>query len=695
MTKRGKDETLLKDLVTKSETEDGISMQEYLKLLKEDARPARTAYQRAFDMIEKGGMEKFQRFKRNLVRYNFFSNKEDGQFNSDSIFGLEESLMELVNHFKGAAYKLGAEKRVLLMHGPVGSAKSTIARLLKKGLEEYSRDSPLFSFEWIGLGEFGQKEGNLTVDRKVLFDQVCQMHEDPIGLLPRDKQKAILKEINEANKGKDMKYPVDMDGGLCPHCRFNYGKLMQHYDGDWEKVMQHVKVKRIFLSEADRVGIGTFQPKDEKNQDSTELTGNIDYRKIATIGADSDPRAFNFDGELCIGNRGLVEFIEILKLETAFLYDLLGASQEHQIKPKKFALTYIDEIILGHTNEAEYKKLKEDEMMEAFRDRTKRINIPYNMELNNEIAIYEKDYNNKRVPKHIAPHTLRVAAMWAVLSRLDAPKEEISGALTKIQKMRLYNGEKLPNYNEDTVKKLKEDSEREGLEGISPRFNQNAFSEAITGTLEDCVNPFMVLEKLRNDLKTSTIISSAEKKEELNELLNVVETEYSDIVKDEIQRAISSDKKEIQELCDKYLLNVKAYSNKERIADPLTGRDEPADERFMRSIEEMVPVSEGDKDGFRNNILQYLGGLQIENKKFDYNSNTELRKALEKKLFEEKKDSINFLQKIFINDSDEEDQMKINKIGDKLVKDFGYCPTCAHNVLQYVASIYASEDDAD
>ena len=103
------------------------------------------------------------------------------------------------------------------------------------------------------------------------------------------------------------------------------------------------------LSEQDRIGIGTFQPKDEKNQDSTELTGDINYRKIAEYGTEADPRAFNFDGELNIANRGLVEFIEVLKLDVAFLYDLLGASQEHKIKPKKFAQTDIDEVILGHS----------------------------------------------------------------------------------------------------------------------------------------------------------------------------------------------------------------------------------------------------------------------------------------------------------------------------------------------------------
>ena len=218
---------------------------------------------------------------------------------------------------------------------------------------------------------------------------------------------------------------MKVEGELDPASRFIFNGLMQRYDGDWGKVVgQHIRVRRLILSEKDRVGIGTFQPKDEKNQDSTELTGDINYRKIAEYGSDSDPRAFNFDGEFNIANRGIVEFVEVLKLDVAFLYDLLGASQEHRIKPKKFAQTDIDEVIIGHTNEAEYKRLVNNEFMEALRDRTIKIDIPYITRLSDEIRIYEKDFNGDKVRgKHIAPHTLEVAAMWAVLTRLEEPKK--------------------------------------------------------------------------------------------------------------------------------------------------------------------------------------------------------------------------------------------------------------------------------
>ena len=282
---------------------------------------------------------------------------------------------------------------------------------------------------------------------------------------------------------RDPDYRVQVEGDLCPACRQIFRELMRRYDGDWVKVMEHVRVRRLVLSEKDRVGIGTFQPKDEKNQDSTELTGDINYRKIAEYGSDSDPRAFNFDGEFNIANRGIIEFIEVLKLDVAFLYDLLGASQEHKIKPKKFAQTDIDEVIIGHTNEPEYKKLLNNEFMEALRDRTVKIDIPYITKLSDEIKIYEKDFNAERIRgKHIAPHTLEMAAMWAVLTRLEEPKKD---NLTLLQKLKLYDGKTLPGFTEDNVKELRKEAAREGMDGISPRYIQDKISNALVNDQGD------------------------------------------------------------------------------------------------------------------------------------------------------------------------------------------------------------------
>src|SRR6476646_4097976 len=385
---------------------------EYLDIVVENPSVARNAFQRVYDMIQTYGKESFTQFKNELTRYTFFADPVD--HGADAIFGLERPLMQLVDFFKSAAQGYGTERRILLLHGPVGSSKSTIARLLKKGLESYSKidAGKLFTYSWRLPHKVNNDGGEHYAD--------CPMHEDPLLLIPREARQDVLESVNEKlPEGRQVR----LYGEVCPFCRKVLAELLDQYGGDWKKTMDHVKVRRLILSEKDRRGIGTFQPKDEKNQDSTELTGDINYRKIAEYGSDSDPRAFNFDGELNIANRGLVEFIEVLKLDVAFLYDLLGASQEHKIKPKKFAQCDIDEVILAHTNEPEYRRLQNNEFMEALRDRTVKIDVPYVTRLNDEIKIYEKSFNNEKVRgMHIAPHTIEVAAMWAVLTRLAEPK---------------------------------------------------------------------------------------------------------------------------------------------------------------------------------------------------------------------------------------------------------------------------------
>ena len=657
------------------------NFQDYVNLVADHPQIARNAFQRIYDMITSYGSDSYMEYKKEITRYHFFDDPmEDGK---DAIFGIDVHLMKLVNFFKSAAMGYGTEKRVLLLHGPVGSAKSSISRLLKKGLERYSRtdEGALYTYEW-----FDASAPDILGGQKVL---PCPMHEEPLKLIPVEVREDFLATVNKGNKSN---YKVKIKGELNPACRFIYNEYMKKYDGDWNKVMEHIRIKRILLSEKDRVGIGTFQPKDEKNQDSTELTGDINYKKIAQYGSDSDPRAFNFDGEFNIANRGIVEFIEMLKLDVAFLYDLLGASQEQSIKPKKFAQTDIDEVILGHTNEPEFRKLQSNEFMEALRDRTVKIDVPYITKLKEEVKIYKKDFNAEKIPYvHIAPHTIEMASMWAILTRLEEPKKS---DLNKLQKLKLYNGKTLPGYNEDNVKELRKEAVREGLEGISPRYIQDKISNALvkyghTGSL----NPFMVFNELESGLKNHALISSPEQMEHFKESLALVRQEYEDIVKNDVMKAISVDETAIQTLCANYIDNVKAYTQKEKVRNKYSNQLEEADERFMRSIEEKIDIPESRKDDFRREIMNYIGALAIEGKQFDYKMNERLHRALELKLFEDQKDTIK-LTTIISNVVDKQTQEKIEVIKSRLIKNFGYCEISATDALNYVASIFAKGDSA-
>jgi serine protein kinase len=652
------------------------SFSQYLDMVREDPKVTRSAFERIYDMILSHGTREYVDNKKKIVHYNFFDDPNSG--GADAIYGLDIPLMKLVNIFKSAAKRYGTERRVILLHGPVGSSKSTIARLLKTGLEDYSRraEGKLYTFGWL---RDRSSPGSVVA---------CPMHEEPLHLVTYKLRPIFEESLNAGHSPND--YHVSIEGELCPFCRQEYRDLSRRYDGDWASVMQHVQVRRLLLSSQDRVGIGTFQPKDEKNQDSTELTGDINYRKIAEYGSDTDPRAFNFDGEFNIANRGMIEFIEVLKLDVAFLYELLGASQEHLIKPKKFPQTFIDEVILGHTNEPEYRRLQNNEYMEALRDRTVKVDIPYITKLNEEIKIYEKDYNPKKIRgKHIAPHTIQTAAMWAVLTRLEDPKKH---NLSLMQKLKLYNGKSLPGFTEDNVKELRKMAEREAMQGISPRYVQDKISNALVSDLnERCINPFMVINELESGLKHHALITSDEQRQRYKELLDEVRTEYEDIVKNEVQRAIAADEAAMSRLCSNYVDNVKAYTQKERVRNPYTGQDEEPDERLMRSIEEKIDIPESRKDDFRREIMNYIGALALEDKRFDYRTNERLQKALELKLFEDQKDSIK-LTSLVSSVVDKDTQEKIDIVKGRLVRDYNYCDSCATDVLHFVASIFARGD---
>lgn len=648
---------------------------------------ARGAYQRIHDMIQAAGTSTFKRYRKTYTHYNFF---DDSQI---PIFGLEDTLQNLVMFIRGAAGGYGTEKRVLLLHGPVGSSKSTICRRLKKGLEAYSQtpEGAWYTYEWKGLPT--GKDGIFISDT-----DRCPMNDSPLKLIPPEVRGEMMNEINARlmdqtpdNKKHEL-YTLKCEGELNPRCKRFMDELLVRYDGDWQKVItDHIDVVRIVHSEADRQGIATFQPKDEKNQDATELTGDINYALLPHFGSDSDPRAFNFDGEFCVGNGGVVEFIEVLKLAKEFLYDLLGASQERQIKPKKFPQIAVDTVLIGHTNNPEYEKLKGDQTMEALRDRTYKIDVPYLLRWGDELNVLEMDFGKKKIRQHVAPHTLKIASLWAVLTRLQDDKD---GNITPVEKAKLYDGKSLPGWTEDSVKEMKDKYPTEGMfGGVSARYVQDKISNCLASH-HDYINPFMVLNEIREGLDDSALITN---KEEVGKYVAAVDhamRELDEILKAEVQKALVGDEDAIVRLCTNYIDNVMAYIKKAKVNNPYTGQEQEPDERLMRSIEEKIDIPEQGADDFRRELSTFIGTLAMDQKQFRWDSNPRLKKALESKLFEDTKDHIKLsaLNMSGATVVDPEMQEKIDAIKQRLIKQNGYNEKSATDVLDYVGSIFARGD---
>lgn len=666
-----------------------MSFAEYLDKCYENPKLVRTAYQRLYDMVVSKGTSEVEKYRNVLTHYNFFDDLDI------PIFGLEETLDRLMKHVKGAAGFYGTEKRILLLHGPVGSSKSTICRLLKKGLEKYSKSSEgaWYTFKWINLPT-GQ-DGIYLSDT-----DPCPMHEEPLRLIPQDMRKVILNELNEIHRSKcDPKdlstlYTLNVEGELDPRCKLFMKKLLEKYKGDWKEVVNnHIRVIRCTHSESDRIGIATFQPKDEKNQDSTELTGDINFAKISHFGSDSDARAFSFDGELCVGNRGLVEFIEMLKLEQAFLYDLLGASQERSIKPKKFSQIQVDMAIIGHTNQPEFEKLKNNPFMEALRDRTVKIDVPYLLKWDDEIKVLEQDYSNGKVRQHVAPHTLEIAALWAILTRMQDDKD---GKLSLVEKAELYNDKMLPGWTEDSVKELRDKYPDEGMAGgVSARYVQDKIANCLSDR-HDYINPFMVLNSLMDGLENHSLITNKDQIKQYTNCITLAKNKLDEILKAEVQKALVGDEEAVVRLCSNYIDNLMAYINKSKVKNPYTGREEQPDERLMRNIETKIDVAENACDDFRRMIAAFIGELSHKKKTFRWDSSPLLKKAFEMKLFEDTKDHIK-LSALHVSGSsvvDPKIQEKIDAIIQRM-KEYGYNEQSARDVLDYVGSIFARGDLAE
>lgn len=667
-----------------------MSFSEYVELCYRNPRLVRNSWQMIYDMIMAKGHRTVEEYRKTYKHYNFFDNP------SSPIIGLTPTKDALVKFIKGAAGHFGTEKRILLLHGPVGSSKSTICRLFKRELEIYSAtdEGAWYSFRWVNLPTG-------TDGIYVKEEDDCPMHEQPLKLLPPEVRQPIVDELNRAlsesvsPEERTELYSIRCDGELDPRCKLFMNFLLKRYDGDLEKVLEnHIRVVRKVYSEADRCGIATFQPKDEKNQDSTELTGDINFSRISTFGSDSDARSFNFDGEFCVGNRGMIEFIEALKLDQAFLYDLLGASQEQSIKPKKFSQVSIDEAIVAHTNSPEFEKLRSNQYMEALRDRTVKVDVPYTLRWSEELRILEKDYGSSKVKQHIAPHTLEVAALWAVLTRLHDDKD---GKLSLVEKAELYDGKMLPGWTDEQVKELKDRYPEEGMSrGISVRYVQDKISNCLANN-HDYVNMFMVLNELREGLEGSSLLNNKDDVGRYITCIDLVVKKLTEILKAEVQKALVGDEDAIIRLCANYIDNIMAYINKSKIKDPITGQDRKPDERLMRAIESKIDIPEPGADDFRRQIAAFIGDLAVKQKQFRWDSNPKLRKALEAKLFEDVKDTVK-LSALNVSGAtvvDKDIQEKIDAIKTRLIKQYGYNERSATDVLDFVGSIFARGDLAE
>jgi len=610
----------------------------YLEKVKEDPSIAKLAHARLHDIVMRPGMRDIQEtgdprikrlFKDEPVKvYNFFA---------EEFFGIEKTIAQIVRYLHAAALKGEESRQVLYLMGPVGSGKSSLVEKLHRGLEE---SDPFYAIEG------------------------CPMFEEPLHLIPRHLRKEFEKMLG-----------VHIEGDLCAVCRY---RLKEEFHAHYEEF----PVFTLEFSKRARAGIGVVPPVDPNNQDTSVLIGSEDISKL-DLYSEGDPRVLELNGALNVGNRGIVEFIEVFKNEIEYLHCMITATQEKVIPaPGRHGLIYVDTVIVAHSNEAEWQKFKADHTNEAILDRIVVVRVPYNLRLSEEVKIYQKIIRNSDFHAHVAPHTLETASMFAILSRLEPTNK-----CDMMTKLKLYNGEEVVEKGRTKkvdIQELREAVKREGMFGISTRFIMKALDNALSDNMTgNCINAINVREALINMVKEADLPDDT-RKQYLEFLQDTLHKEYLENLEKEITRAfVYSYQEQAEALFQNYLDHAEAYVNKGKVKDRNTKEELSPDESFMKSIEEQIAIIGSAADGFRQEVIAYLWAANRRGEKIDYRSYEPLKEAIEKKLMTSVRDLSRIITKA--RTRDEEQTEKYNVMVQNLL-DNGYCPSCVDMVLKYAAN---------
>jgi len=568
---------------------------------------------------------------------------------ADELYGVDRALGRVVDYFKAAAAGSEVGRRLLLLLGPPSGGKSTIVILLKRGLEEYSH----------------------TDEGAIYAVEGSPVHENPLVLVP-----------HTLRAGFRETYAVEIVGEPSPYVR---ARLEDEFEGDF----MHVPVERIFIAETGRIGVGTYAPHDPTSADIADLVGSVDLAKVTQYGDEGDPRAWSWSGAVYAASRGLLEMIEILKVKREFLYLLLTLTQEKNVKVSRFPLIYMDETILAHTNLAEFRKFLQEPENEALLDRMVIVQVPYTLSYRDEARIYRKLVSAAQALRdvHLDPHALAVAAVFAVLTRIEPSQRE---GLSPAKKVRLYAGERVDGIPEGEVERIHAETPDEGLAGISPRFVVNALSNAIIRSEARSLTSMEVLLALKDTIESDARIDARQKRQWVDQLVVTRKDFYNRWVKEDVHKALfASFEEEAQELLEKYLDEVEAALDNRELRDPMTGESRAADERFLRSVEQKIGISEAGKLTFRQEVVRKAMVAFKQGERFTLASHTRLREAIEHYLFDERRDVLRLVTSVAR--PDEEARRKVSAVEARLIAEYGYDAHGAREALSYVTTLLAQE----
>jgi len=609
---------------------------DYIELLQESPDLVKSSHKRLYQALVEHGFNamsdsdprKKKIFDNNNIKiYDYFK---------DEFFGMENVIMKIMRFLKAAAFKGEESRQVLLLMGPVGAGKSALTEHIKSSLE--------------GISYFHLKDD--------------PQRGEPLQLVPRTLRDTFSKKLG-----------VAIEGDISPVARH---KLLTDYGGKYEDF----SIVESTFSQRGRRGVASVPPMDANSQDVSVLIGSVDISKLDQY-AEDDPRALSLNGAFNVGNRGIVELVEVFKNEIEFLHTIITATQEKRVpSPGKSDMLHFDGVILAHCNEAEWNRFQSEHTNEAILDRVVKVDVPYCLELDQEVKIYEKMLGNSDFECHIAPHTLKIAAMFSIMSRL---KE--SGKCDLLTKMKIYNGEEViekGRVKRIDIKDLKEEASREGMSGISTRFITKSIDTALTDSDKEMITPVSIIESLTNMIKEQ-IVDADFRGRCLELIQQVVREEYLKILENEIAKAfVSAYEEQAQSLFDTYLDNAEAYTTRQSMKDRITKEERDPDEKFMGAIEEQIGITGSSRDGFRGDVTAYMFAQMRRGTKVDYKSYEPLKEAIESYLITSVKDMARIVTKS--KTRDDEQQKKYGEMIQTMIDDYGYNEDSAEEILAYASN---------
>jgi serine protein kinase len=633
----------------------------------------------------------------------------------------------------------GINNKLLLLHGPNGSAKSSIAHSIMGGMERYSNESEgaLYSFNWVfpverytkpGLGINTYASGRETVanyaklpDEEVASRVPCDMHDHPLLLIPLEQRREFLAQLLGEDRAIRVweQMPLYLTkGGPCHRCKMISDAILVANGGDFRKLLMHIQVERLYLTRRYRRGLVTIEPQMHVDAQFHQLTYN---KSIATLPAAlQNLNLFTLTGDLVDGNRGLIEYSDLLKRPVDTFKYLLGACETGSVGVGS-AIAYLDAVMIGSTNEVQLDAFKEFPDFTSFKARIELIRVPYLLSSPEEMQIYAPQLEQVSVQKHVAPHVDWVAALWSVLTRLKKPNSinyppnvsTIVSNLSPLDKARLYGQGEMPAAlsPEDkkllraSLRKLKEEYQNipyyEGRMGASAREMKSIIYDAAQNQEYPCLTPLAVFREIEEFVKRVTEYEFLKQDvkdgyHDAPEFVNTVRSEYLSIIDREVRDSIGLyDSAQWEDFLRKYIQQISHVLKREKVKNPLTGKMEEPDPGLIQEFEKIVeaPEDSAEKEAYRQNILSSLGAWSLDHpgepmvyaKVFP-----EFWKKLEKHYFESQKAVLaKMSQALLVMEPDKSDVSSegaklANKTIENMKTKHGYCDECAREIISFL-----------